>query len=195
MIEKVVDEAVDRGRRCYVTVAIFTVLLYTVWKDMNHGTTQTVNIDNLKWLEVTEVSYNNVWMRNSHKHYWYYRPIFSHFSGVHHEKILDILDGKYQKYWIPYFWKMRPCLRDFSLNSIPMCKDILWKNNSLEWLIPVWSLYVSTLPPTPTVTSATCKVKRDTYPCDLFPLTSEQITFMQVDVYIFDCIVPINKLC
>ena len=53
---------------------------YTVWKDMNHRTTQTVNKDNLKWLEVTEVSYNNAWMRNSpvctgaihtRKHYWY----------------------------------------------------------------------------------------------------------------------------
>ncbi len=70
----------NRGRRCYVTVAIFTVLLYPVWKDMNHRTTQTVNKDNLKWLEVTEVSYSNSWMRNSpvctgaihtHKHYWY----------------------------------------------------------------------------------------------------------------------------
>ncbi len=69
-----------RDRRCYVTVAIFTFLLYLVWKDMNHRTTQTVNKDNLKWLEVTEVSYNNAWMRSrpvrtgaihTHKHYSY----------------------------------------------------------------------------------------------------------------------------
>ncbi len=69
-----------RGCKCYVTVTIFTVLLYPVWnnQDMNHQTTRKDN--NLKCLEVTEVNYKNVWMRSrpiwkvaihTHKHYWY----------------------------------------------------------------------------------------------------------------------------
>ncbi len=66
-VKEMLMEEVYRGRRCDVTVAIFTVLLYPVWnhQDMNHRTTRTINKDNeVKCLEVMEVCYNNVWMRS-----------------------------------------------------------------------------------------------------------------------------------